>query len=127
MTPNKDAGDDAGTGLRLRIRHHWPGAPHHVAKPAPNMAKSISTFLLATLAIASCSGRREVDFVWFNVSEHEIRVADVSGLPPAAGVSRRYEVRRSDVSLLPRLDGGQVRFTYLGQGKWRVRFSPQNI
>jgi hypothetical protein len=43
------------------------------------------------------------------------------------GVSRRYEVRRSDVSLPPRLDGGQIRFTYLGQGKWRVRFLPQNI
>jgi hypothetical protein len=131
------------------------------------MAKHIFIFLLlVAVAATGCFRAPEVDFAWFNVSEHEIMVTDVSGLPPEAspgvlvvvsddtnrlnracstfsesvpigetiriawdeaGASRRYEVRRSDLNLPPRLHGGQVRFTYLGQGKWRVRFSPENI
>ena len=105
---------------------------------------------------------QHVDFSYFNLSGHEIKVTDISGLPSAAtpgylvavpddtnqlnevsahlyesvqiadtmkivwdenGVSREFKAKRDDLSIPSRLHSGKVRFTYLGDGKWRIRFT----
>ena len=122
--------------------------------------------LFLLLILAGCGPMREVDFVWFNLSGHEIRVTDISGLPATAtpgvlvavpddtnrlheasatfwesikvgesikitwnesGASRQFEAKRADLSIPSRLNGGQVRFSYLGDGKWRIRLLDHNI
>ena len=43
------------------------------------MMKKLIPFMLAVVVLVGCS--RQVDFVYFNLSGHEITVDDVSGLP----------------------------------------------
>jgi hypothetical protein len=121
--------------------------------------------LLLGIALVGCSERREVEFAWFNVSGHEIRVTGISGLPlvvtpgvlvpvsddtnrlnesglhffetirvedplkiiwQEGGASRQVQFTRSDAGLPPKLTGGQVRFTYVGDGSWRLRVIGHN-
>lgn len=129
------------------------------------MTKLLLSFL-SVMLLVGCSEIRQVDFVWFNLSDHEIVVTGISGLPPTVapgvlvtvsddtnrlnragvtlfesvhvadaikivweegGLSREFETRRLDLSLPSRLDEGQIKFTYLGDGKWRVRFVRQRV
>ena len=115
----------------------------------------------ALLVATGCARLSGVDFVWFNVSGHEITVTGISGLPAFStpsvlvpvpndtnrlneasatcwdsvkvgdsikfvwsegGVSRQFEAKRVELGIPSRLNGGQVRFTYIGEGKWRIRF-----
>ena len=130
------------------------------------MKPSVLELLLAVFLFVGCSVMPQVDFVYFNLSGHEITVTDLSGLPRNAqpgvlvavqddtnrlneksvtfsesvritdaikivwdenGASRTFEARRADLGLPTLLDSGQIRLSYLGDGKWRVRFSRQNI
>ena len=127
--------------------------------------KYLSTFFASVLLSTGCVGLRQVDFVYFNLSGHEITVTNIPGLPPSAtpgvlmpapddtnrlnragstffesvrvedqitvfwqedGVLREVKLHRSELGLPARLRGGQIRFTYLGGGKWRVRHLKEN-
>jgi hypothetical protein len=44
-----------------------------------------------------------------------------------SGTSQRFEAKRADLSVPARLQGGQLKFTYQGHGKWRVRFVDHNL
>jgi hypothetical protein len=42
------------------------------------------------------------------------------------GATHSFEAKRVDLSVPVRLDGGQLRFSYLGADKWRIRFVGRN-
>jgi hypothetical protein len=41
------------------------------------------------------------------------------------GVAHQIELKRDDLGIPSKLTNGKIRFTYLGNDKWRVKFSPQ--
>ena len=160
----------AGNGARARrfhIGHLWRAVPDLVRCPTLATSMFQRTILLFGLIVAGCSTtQQKVDFVYFNLSDHEIQVTDVRGLPRAAtpgvlnpvpddfdslnevsatffesvrigstiqvvwqegGSSRRFEATRKELSIPSRLNGGRLRFTYLGNGMWHIRFIVRNL
>jgi hypothetical protein len=128
--------------------------------------KSTILLLALMLPFTGCAALSEVDFVYFNLSGHEITVTNISGLPPEAtpgvlvpvpndtsrlneksstffervrvadqitifwqedGTSHEARLQRKDLGFPSKLSGGQVRFSYLSGGKWRVRYLDKNI
>lgn len=65
--------------------------------------------------------KRKLTIVWKDAGTNGFQRLKPPALSPP-GVEHRLELKRDDLGIPPRITNGKIRFTYLGNEQWRVRF-----